>query len=212
MSSLTTTNALEALFETSNSPTEYAAGFLARMAELMKTIDIEAIAKVVDAIDRAQQENRAIFCIGNGGSAAVASHIVNDLCPNSLVKGKRGFRAFSLTDNVESLTAIANDSGFENIFSAQLECDMQPGDVVMAFSVSGNSENIIRAIDYANENGATTIGLVGFEGGRLVEKCKHVVLVPTTHDEYGPVEDIFSNIGHIITGYLAMKHGRKLSH
>lgn len=212
MTTQATANALETLYETAPSSTAYVTGFFGRMAELMKAMDTEGIAKLIDVVEKACEQNKTIFVIGNGGSAAVASHIVNDLCPNSLVEGKPGFRAFSLTDNVESLTAIANDAGYEHIFSYQLKHDMCPGDVVIALSVSGNSPNIIEAVQYANDHGAYTVGISGFSGGRLAELSRHSIHIPTTPDEYGPVEDLFSNIGHIVTGYLTMKRGRKLAH
>lgn len=206
------TNALETLFDSADSSAQYAQGFFERMAELFKVLDYDTVARTIAIIEKAQKDNQSIFVIGNGGSAAVASHIVNDLCPNSLIKGQRGFRAFSLTDNVESLTAIANDAGFEHVFSYQLQCQMVPGDVVIALSVSGNSPNIIRAIEFANDGGATTIGWSGFDGGRLAEVAQVALHIASTPDEYGPVEDIFSNLGHVVTGYLTMKRGRKLSH
>lgn len=205
-------HALESLFKTSPGAAAYTAGFFKRLADLFGRIDAEAVARFVGAVEKARDENRAIYFIGNGGSAAVASHIVNDLGPNALAPGKPGYRAICLTDNVESITAIANDSGYENIFVIQLECALRPGDVVVALSVSGNSPNVIRAIDYANANGATTIGLCGFDGGELARKASMAVVVESTKDEYGPVEDIFSNLGHVLTGYLAMKQGKMLYH
>lgn len=205
-------NALEALFKSSATSAEYAQNFFDRLALRMKVIDPEAIGRVIEEFEKAQEDNRTIFFVANGGSAAVASHIVNDLCANNIVPGKRGYRAFCLADNVESITAIANDSCYENIFCNQLACHMVPGDLVVALSVSGNSPNILRAVDYANENGGITIGWAGMDGGKLLERCKIGIVIPSTRDEYGPVEDIFSNIGHIITGYVTMKRGRRLAH
>jgi D-sedoheptulose 7-phosphate isomerase len=206
------TNALESIFQASRTPADYVSGFLSRLAELLGRVDAAAVAKFIETIERARDENREIFFIGNGGSAAVASHIVNDLAANALTPGKPGFRAFCLADNVESVTAIANDVGYEHVFEHQLKCVLQEGDVVVALSVSGNSPNIIRAIDYANSKGAVTIGLSGFDGGKLARKCAVSIRVESTRDEYGPVEDIFSNLGHVLTGYLTMKQGKKLSH
>jgi D-sedoheptulose 7-phosphate isomerase len=205
-------NALESLFRSSAGGADYAAKFFARLQEVLARVEAQSIGEVIDALERAQELNKSIFFVANGGSAAVASHIVNDLCANNIVPGKRGFRAFCLADNVESITAIANDSCFENIFCNQLACHMCPGDVVVALSVSGNSENIIRAVDYANEHGGLTIGMAGMDGGRLLQKTQIRVAIPSTRDEYGPVEDIFSNIGHVLTGYITMKRGKMLAH
>ena len=199
-------------FESSDSAADYATKYLARVTDLFKQIDPDAVAQTVAAIEEAGRQNKAIYCIANGGSAAVASHFVNDLSPNSLASGQPGLRSFSLTDNVESVTAIANDAGFEHIFSYQLQANMTPGDIVIAMSVSGNSDNIIRGVQYANDHGGYTIGWCGFDGGRLAELCKVVIHVPTTPDEYGPVESIFAHVSHIVSGYISMKRGRKLTH
>ena len=202
---------LAQLYDSSASPADYALKYLGRVAELLKKIDGSVVAKVIDLIEEASRRGSSVFCMGNGGSAAVASHFVNDLAASRLVEGKPGIRAFSLTDNVESVTAIANDTGFENIFSHQLRTNMRSGDVVIAMSASGNSENIIRAVRYAREHGGHTVGWCGFNGGRLPELCDLTIHIPTTHDEYGPVEAIFLHLTHIVSGYLTMSRGRRLS-
>jgi D-sedoheptulose 7-phosphate isomerase len=203
---------MKSIFQEASGPADWVRGYADRMTQLLAEMDADAVAAVIEALDRASLENRSIFAIANGGSAAVASHLVNDLGPNSLVKGQSRFRIFSLSDNAESITAIANDSGYENVFSYQLEASMQPGDLVIAMSVSGNSPNIIRAIEYAKENGGYTIGWSGFDGGRLADLVDLSVRFPTTKDEYGPVEDMFAILVHVVAGYLAMKRGRNLHH
>jgi D-sedoheptulose 7-phosphate isomerase len=129
-----------------------------------------------------------------------------------VVKGKPGFRAMSLTDNAFSITALANDATFDQIFSIQLEANMRPGDVVMALSVSGGSANIIKGVEFANANGGYTIGCCGFDGGRLAKIAHLPIVIPSTKDEYGPVEDMFSVIMHIIQSYISMQRGRYLAH
>lgn len=203
---------LKQLFENSESAADFADGYSRRLVELLEKLDKTAVEVVVDVIERAVFDNRAIFLIGNGGSSAVASHLVNDLGPNSLISGKSGFRVFSLTDNIASVTAIANDAGYENIFAYQLEAYMQLGDIVIALSVSGNSENILRGVKHAKQHGGYTIGLTGFDGGQLAKMCDLNINIPTTRDEYGPVEDIFAVLGHMISNYLTMKRGRNLHH
>lgn len=205
-------NKLAALFESSASTAEYIRGYGTRLAEVVENLDVETAARVLDELERVAEEGKTLFIIGNGGSAAVASHWVNDLCPNSYVEGQKPFRVFCLADNVASVTAIANDSSFDDIFIAQLRVTMQPGDAVLALSVSGNSENVVRAVEYANANGGLTIGLTGFDGGRLAKAAAISLHMPTTKDEYGPVEDLFGILGHVMTGYLTMKRGRLLSH
>lgn len=206
------TPALEALFQSSASSQEYAAGFIQVLLRALQAVDLAAVARLIDMVEAACEQNRQIFLLGNGGSSAVASHMVVDLSPNTLMDRCPSFRVFSLTDNVESITAIANDSGYENIFAYQLKCHLQPGDLVVAFSVSGDSENVVRAVLQARKMGGLTVGLTGFDGGRLRRCCDLSIHVPSTRDEYGPVEDVFSCIGHIVTTHVTMRRGRQLSH
>jgi D-sedoheptulose 7-phosphate isomerase len=204
---------LAELFEQAGgAPSQYAAGYFKRLAEVMQQLDMATFDRVVEAIERTCAEGRTVFFVANGGSAAVASHFVNDLVAGAMVDGQPPFRALSLTDNGETVTAIANDSGFENIFAYQLKALVEPGDLVIAMSVSGNSENIIRAVQYANDNGARTIGWSGFGGGRLARESNISLHMPTTNDEYGTIEDMFSILEHTIAGYLTMKRGKQLHH
>jgi D-sedoheptulose 7-phosphate isomerase len=137
---------------------------------------------------------------------------VNDLSANTVVADKPGFRAISLCDNAFSITALGNDASFDEIFSIQLAANMRPGDVVMALSVSGGSPNIIKGVEYANAHGGYTIGCSGFDGGKLAQITKLAIVTPSTKDEYGPVEDMFSVIMHIIQSYVSMQRGRYLAH
>lgn len=203
---------LAKIFADATDKQDYTKKYLERLTQLLLELDRDAIAAIIDAFDRAYREQKVLYFIANGGSAAVASHWVNDLVAGAYREGEPGFRAFSLSDNGETVTAIGNDAGYDNIFVNQLKVHLQPGDVVYAMSVSGNSENIIRAVDYAKERGATTIGISGFEGGRLKGRCDINLQVPTTPDEYGPVEDVFAILDHIVTGYLTMNVGKKLHH
>ena len=163
-------------------------------------------------IEKVALDNKTLFIAGNGGSAAVAGHWVNDMSANTVVDGEPGYRVFSLGDNACSITAIGNDASFEEIFRIQLKANMRPGDVLLSLSVSGNSPNIVNAIDYANEIGGVTIGCSGFDGGKVKELSQIAIHMPSSKDEYGPVEDMFSVIMHIIQCYLAMKRGRYLAH
>jgi len=203
---------LKELYEKAPDATGYAEGFLRLASEMMASLDSNAVAKVAETIEKAGASERTIYTIGNGGSAAVASHFVNDMGVNCYVDGTTQFRVVCLADNIASMMAVANDLSYEDIFRRQLECTMVQGDVLIAMSVSGNSENVIRAVEYANDNGAETIGLCGFSGGRLAEIAQQVIKVGSTEDEYGPVEDAFSVICHSVSGYLCMKRGRFLHH
>ena len=205
-------HALARIFDGSETPTAYAAAYIEHMNDVLRAVDTDAVAQAVEAIERCATDDKTFFVMGNGGSGAVAAHWVNDLGANTVVPGKPGFRAISLSDNASAITAIANDASYEEIFSIQLAAAMRPGDVVMALSVSGNSPNIVRGIDYANEHGAFTIGCSGMKGGALLQRAKLSIHVASTADEYGPVEDIFSVVMHIIQTCIAMRRGRYLAH
>lgn len=204
---------LEELFEKSDSVQNYTQCYFERLAKVAALADLDSVAKTMELLEKAGAEGRTIFLAANGGSAAVTSHFVNDLVVmNSASKDLPPYRAISLGDNTASITAIANDSEYANIFACQVQALARPGDVLLAMSVSGNSENIIRAIECAKSLGCSTIGWCGFDGGRMAGMCDLCTHFPTTRDEYGPIEDMFSLLTHVVTGYLTMKRGKKLYH
>lgn len=205
-------NKLAELYAESASPQDYIRKYAARLGALMDALDLDAVEQVIEAMERTSRAGNVIYTMANGGSAASASHLVNDLVAGCHLEGAPPFRAFSLTDNGETVTALANDCGYDNIFAYQLRANVQPGDLIIAMSVSGNSENIFRAVEYAREHGATTVGFCGFDGGRLAKACDIAVLIPTTRDEYGPVEDVFAILGHMLMTYLCMRRGKMLHH
>ncbi len=200
------------LFHKSVDFTEYGIGYFERLAHFFSIIDLEVMGRIADALDKARTDGAAIYFIANGGSSAIASHWVNDLLVGAQLGDRPGFRAYCPTDNSSSVTAIGNDSCFENIFAAQLRVHLQPGDVVYAMSVSGNSENIVRGLQAAIDKGATTIGVSGMTGGRMLGLCDIPLHIPATADEYGPIEDMFSIVEHLIAGYLTMKGGKMMHH
>lgn len=203
---------LDTIFQSSAAPPQYMKQYFERVAELMRALDLAALEQVIQAIEAAAERGRTLFLIANGGSSAVASHFVNDAVVGAGVDGKPPLRALSLSDNVESVTAIANDAGYENIFATQLKMLLNPGDLVLAMSVSGNSENILRGVETARKMGGLTIGWSGFDGGRLAKACDLALVVPTTGDEYGPVEDMFSILEHAIITWLTLRRGKPLHH
>ena len=145
---------------------------------------------------RAREEGRTVFIIGNGGSAATASHMANDLNKGAAVAGQRRFRALALTDNVPLITAWANDTQYEQIFVEQMANFFHPGDVLIAISGSGNSPNIIAALEWARREGAVTIGLTGGNGGRLLGLVDCGLLVPSNRMEQ--IEDMHLVLAHAI--------------
>lgn len=152
--------------------------------------------RLVEVLHGAFRDGRTVFLCGNGGSASAASHFGQDLAKGTLEKmdAERRFRVVSLTDNIGYITALANDEGYETIFEHQLRGLGRAGDVLIAISGSGNSANILRAVDYAHAIGMTTVGVTGFDGGRLRERAHESVHVPV--DDMGMAEALHGVIFH----------------
>ena len=147
------------------------------------------------------ERESSIFFIGNGGSAATASHFANDMAIGTRTYEKP-FRAISLCDNQAVITAIANDDGYEKIFSQQLQVLLKKQDVVVAISASGNSPNLLDAIDTAKKMNTITVGISAFDGGKMKEMVDISVHVPTEKGEYGPAEDAHMVLDHLVSNYL----------
>ena len=182
---------------------DYAGDYVKKLTDLLNSLDFAEIDKVVELLIDARDRGATIFFLGNGGSAATASHFANDLGVCASPEGKKPFRAISLASNMAYVTCLGNDLGYENIFIGQLRNLMRPGDIVVAISASGNSPNAIKAVDYANQHGATSVGIVGFYGGLMKKKAQHVIHVKSERGEYGPVEDVHMALDHLISTYLA---------
>ena len=135
----------------------------------MAALDVAAIDEALQLLEETMEKERYIYVFGNGGSSATASHFQNDFNKGVSEHTEKKFRFICLNDNVPTVMAIANDIGFEEIFRFQLQGKLQPGDVVMAISGSGNSKNVINAVEYAREQGCKIIGLTGYNGGKLKE-------------------------------------------
>lgn len=166
------------------------------LERVLKKLDHGQIEKAVEVIWRAYKNNRMIFFAGNGGSAATASHLAADIGKNVGLP----FRTLALTDNVAWITALGNDLSYEDIFVEQLKNFAKKGDVVVAISGSGNSMNVVKAIEYARKTKCVTVGLLGFSGGKLLKMVDVPVLVPVDH--YGYVEGIHSEIHHYLVEAL----------
>ena len=149
-----------------NSPKEFSADYLKYLSSLLEKLSNEDIAKFINQILDVRENNRKIFFIGNGGSASTASHFVNDISLGSR-QFENPFKAISLCDNQAVITAIANDDGYENIFVQQLQTQAKTDDVLVSISASGNSPNIIKAVNWAKKNKLSTVGLSAFDGGEL---------------------------------------------
>ncbi|MBU1216500.1 SIS domain-containing protein [bacterium] len=164
-------------------------------------IDHSVLDSIVKTLDRTIDTHAKIYIIGNGGSAATASHMANDLSIGLKLREIRSFDVESLSDNSSVCTAIANDIGYENIFYAQIKNKIKSDDVLIAISCSGNSQNIIKAVEYAKKMGTTIVGMTGFDGGKLKELADIKFHVATAKGEYGMVEDIHMILDHMIYSY-----------
>ena len=173
-----------------------ASQYIASLQPVLADLAAADFRQVEAILLRARDEGRTVFIIGNGGSAATASHMANDLNKGAAVAGQRRFRALALTDNVPLITAWANDTQYEQIFVEQMANFFHPGDVLIAISGSGNSPNIIAALEWARNEGAVTIGLTGGNGGRLLGLVDCCLLVPSNRMEQ--IEDMHLVLAHAI--------------
>src|SRR5215472_4069604 len=167
------------------------------LARTIPQLPYSSIQQIISTILRAFEEDRSMFVFGNGGSAATASHVMCDLNKGTIASnGSRRLRVISLTDNVPSLTAWANDAGYEHVYSEQLKNFVQAGDIAFAISGSGNSPNILEALRTARKLGAVTIGIAGNHGGKMKAFCDICAVVPS--DNIQVVEDLHHAIAHSI--------------
>ncbi len=168
--------------------------YLRRSSEVMKTLPVDEMMQFIDALRKAQEERRQVFLCGNGGSASTASHLAAWLGKDGSRGGPHRFRVVSLTDNIPWMTSLANDEEYAAIFVEQLKNYAQPDDVLIAFSGSGNSPNVVRAIEWANDRGLLTIGITGRPGGKLGKLAKLPIFVESGH------------LGHVEEGHFLIQH------
>jgi D-sedoheptulose 7-phosphate isomerase len=178
------------------------AGHSRAVQESLRELDLPAVERLAGRLEAARRRGGTIFVAGNGGSAATASHWVNDLCKATLHAGVRRIRAMSLTDSTPWLTALANDQGYECVFAEQLEAFATEGDVLVILSCSGNSPNLVRAAETARAKNCETLALLGFDGGALRSLVPEHVLVPTPQGAYEVVEDIHGAVCHMVVRSL----------
>jgi D-sedoheptulose 7-phosphate isomerase len=174
--------------------------YFQRVADLLPRIPTEPVEQIIGILKDAQTHGRRIFMFANGGSSANASHLVNDFVKSVRVAGRPRLRVFCLSDNAPLLTALANDMSYDIVFADPLAALAEPGDVAFALSGSGNSPNVLRAMETAQEMGLIRVGLTGRDGGRLAPLCDVAVIVPT--DSMQIIEDAHLVILHAI--FLAL--------
>lgn len=160
------------------------------------SIPQDSVCRLIETLRVALKEDRAIYVFGNGGSAASASHFATDLGKGASDIVSKRFRVVSLTDNMSWLTALANDYSYEEVFVGQLQNRGEAGDLAIGISVSGNSPNCVKALEWAKKNGLTTIALVGGKRGRMADIADQVIAINDTH--FGRVEDAHMTICHLL--------------
>lgn len=179
----------------------FSTAYLEYLQTILRRLDVGEIGRFIGTLLDARQRGATIFFIGNGGSAATASHFANDLAVGTN-DYEKPFRALSLTDNVPILTAVGNDFGYEQIFVRQLRVLGKAGDVLVGISASGNSPNVLRAFEYARAAGIRTVAITAFDGGKMKVEADEGIHVPTDLKEYGPAEDVHMVLDHLVGAYL----------
>ena len=180
--------------------------YLMRLKHILDDIDAEVVSDIIDALEHTLTYKSRIYIIGNGGSSATASHMVNDLGAGLRRRDIVNFDVVSLGDNSPVVSAIANDIGYENIFFMQMKGLINPNDIVIAISCSGDSPNIVKSVDYAKGLGCKIIGITGFNGGYLKSISDISFHVNAPKNEYGLVEDTHMILDHIIYSYYIQKN------
>jgi D-sedoheptulose 7-phosphate isomerase len=170
--------------------------YLAGLRMVLERLDTTVVDRITEMIWRGYEQGRTLFVFGNGGSAALASHFVCDIGKGTVAPGHRRLRAITLTDNVPLITAWANDTNYGEIFAEQLRGLVEKNDLVLAISVSGNSENVVRGLQTAREAGAKTMALTGFSGGRVKELADLCLVVPSDNMQH--IEDAHLFSAHAI--------------
>lgn len=177
--------------------------YVDRLKSAIGALPTDRLAELGEILYRTYRNGQQVFTLGNGGSASTASHMAADLAKNTISANMRRFRILSLNDNQALLTALANDLGYENVFSEQLKNLIRPGDLLIAISASGNSANVAKAIRYAQTQCAEVVGILGFEGGEVARLADLSIVVPSDH--YGVVEDVHLIINHILVDHFRQR-------
>lgn len=191
---------------------EFTGNYLSEMKKVIDDISVEDIDKAIELLYDAWKRGNRVFTCGNGGSASTATHFACDLVKTTAAQGKRGFRAECLNDNIPLMLALINDEGFDNLFCEQLKTKFQKGDVLICISVHGGagrdkaglwSQNLLKSMRYAKDNGGKTIGLSGFDGGPMKEIADACIVVPANSTPQ--VESFHLALGHLICACLRQK-------
>jgi D-sedoheptulose 7-phosphate isomerase len=184
--------------------TSFLDSYKLRLNKLFDSIDVDMLESIIETIIAAFKQGKTLYVAGNGGSAATASHIQADF--QFFVRYFTKFRpkVVALTDNIPLITAIGNDNSYDDIFVEQMKGMFNEGDLFLAISASGNSPNVVKAVEYANELGGKTIAFCGFNGGKLKELADMPLYTPNQNKDYGPIEDLHVILDHVIINFITL--------
>jgi D-sedoheptulose 7-phosphate isomerase len=182
------------------SAVSFSRDYKAKLLDALETVDLESVGRAIGILSEARAQSRHVFVCGNGGSASTASHFVCDMVKGASFQRESRFRIMALTDSLATITAYSNDVGYDCIFVEQLKNFAVSGDVFMAISGSGNSPNVVCAMEYANSIGCQTIALTGRDGGKLGPLAKLQIRAPTPH--MGRIEDAHLIVCHMLCYYF----------
>ena len=183
--------------------TAYFSDYRKRLNNLLDKVNTEDLYRVIDLLVNTFRNGNTLYICGNGGSAATASHMHADF--SFFIRYFTSYRpkVRALTDNIAMITAVGNDTSYDDIFIEQLKGHFNEGDVIICISASGNSSNVIKAAKYANEHGGTSVAFVGFTGGLLLKEASIALYTPNPKGDYGPIEDLHMIYDHLIVNYLS---------
>ena len=200
-------NIINKIYKSSKNFVGFSLNYFDYLRNVFKNIDQKSINKIENDFNQLRLNKKTIFVAGNGGGAATAITMSNDLGFDILkkTKTKKTFRVLCLNDNNSVITAIANDTGYENIFINQLKIHYQKGDALVIFSASGNSPNLIKAAKWVRNKKGKVIGILGFSGGKVKKYCSTLIHIKTNKGEYGPVEDLQLIFNHLLAHWFQNK-------
>ena len=182
-------------------PAQYVDRYVQETIDALKGPYIaEGLAKAADVLAKARADGRTVFFFGNGGSASTSSHMAQDLEKLTIAEGRPRFRTFSLPDRTPLILAWANDTSYEQVFVEQIKSHGSRGDVAIGISGSGNSPNVLRALEEARRRGMTTVGFIGMGGGKMQPLCDIPIVVPSNNMQH--IEDLHHVMLHLLTAYL----------
>ena len=200
-------NIINKIYKSSKNFAGFSLNYFDYLQNVFKNINQKSINKIENDFNQLRLNKRTIFVAGNGGGAATAITMSNDLGFDILkkTKTKKTFKVLCLNDNNSVITAIANDTGYENIFINQLKIHYQKGDALVIFSASGNSPNLIKAAKWVRDQKGKVIGILGFSGGKVKRYCSTLIHIKTNKGEYGPVEDLQLIFNHLLAHWFQNK-------